>query len=677
MWLSFFCLSICLVTLLLCPGFLFAYGISRDRLFSLLSAPLCAVFLLATVSILNSALGLFTSPGFIMVELLSIAIAVAIIGAIARSRFGFAFTVPDLPASKVVVFALAFSFAIAIYNYAIPLDGPSSFAQDSDNSFHLSLIRSFVESGNWSSLGVSVYSGMGENQIAPFGGGFYPAVWHALAAFVCGIAGGDPCIAANVVNFTTLFIVFPFSSLLLFSVLFPDKKWAQVAGVVLSFAFSSFPWGTLLSVSGPLFPNTLGFSLVPACAALFIAFVNRVSEEQFRLKSALPYIVLLICGFVAMSLAHPNAVFTMAVFVVPFTLYRIFVYTDRFKSNLKRALVLGGAIAVFLAVWVLLYGSPFLYGVTHFRWASTASSSQAIINCLSLSFRLPACSFVLPVIVLAGVLYSIKEWRRYAWLSCSFVFACAIYIVGASSDGTLKGLVAGFWYTDPYRLGASACLMAMPLAAIGAYAIGSLLKMGFEALRFERVPTLLCVGAFAAAAVFFSFVGNYSIPGLAGVTTGFGDYRWCATFSNSYDRPNLFDEDEKAFCSKAKDIIGEDLVYNNADDGSVFAYPLYDINLVYKRSLGDRRKSINPDEQVLCEKLNEINENPEVKEILYRSGVKYILNLDYGGEPLYDRCYYGSYDPDNWRGMNALKDDNPSLKVVLSEGDCRLYKILY
>lgn len=111
MWLSFFCLSICLVALLLCPGFLFAYGVSRDRLFSLLSAPLCVVFLLATVSILNSALGLFTSSGFIMVELLCIAIAVAVIGAIARSRFDFAFTVPDLPAFKVVIFALAFSFA--------------------------------------------------------------------------------------------------------------------------------------------------------------------------------------------------------------------------------------------------------------------------------------------------------------------------------------------------------------------------------------------------------------------------------------------------------------------------------------------------------------------------------------------------------------------------------------
>ena len=110
------------------------WGIQRSP-FSLLSAPLCVVFLLATVSILNSALGLFTSSGFIMVELLCIAIAVAVIGAIARSRFDFAFTVPDLPAFKVVIFALAFSFAIAIYNYVIPLDGPFSFAQDSDTSF--------------------------------------------------------------------------------------------------------------------------------------------------------------------------------------------------------------------------------------------------------------------------------------------------------------------------------------------------------------------------------------------------------------------------------------------------------------------------------------------------------------------------------------------------------------
>lgn len=58
-------------------------------------------------------------------------------------------------------------------------------------------------------------------------------------------------------------------------------------------------------------------------------------------------------------------------------------------------------------------------------------------------------------------------------------------------------------------------------------------------------------------------------------------------------------------------------------------------------------------------------------------GVKYILNLDYGGEPLCERCCYGLYNSDDWRGMNALKGDDPSLKVVLLQGDCRLCEIQY
>lgn len=169
--------------LLILPGFLSVYGVSGSRLFSLMIAPLLSVFLLATISIANSVLGLRATPGLILSELLCVSVAVFVIGSIARSRFCLDPVTPSLPSLGIVVFALAFSFVVSIYNYVIPLDGPSSFAQDSDNSFHLSLIRSFAESGDWSSLGVSVYSGMGENLISPSEGGFYPAAWHALAAF--------------------------------------------------------------------------------------------------------------------------------------------------------------------------------------------------------------------------------------------------------------------------------------------------------------------------------------------------------------------------------------------------------------------------------------------------------------------------------------------------------------
>ena len=674
MWSQFFLLSVCLSVFLIAPGFLLAYGVTKNHWLSLLASPLLTVFLLSLFSILNGSLGIFTDLTVIGLEAASASLVTFAIGYVIGRKQEFASELCLLSNFKIVLLALAFSFSVAIFYYVLPLDGPSSFAQDSDNSFHLSLIRSFAESGNWSSLTASVYSGMGANQIASIGGGFYPAAWHDLAVLIFSIANSDPCLAANVVNFVILCIVFPLSNLLLLTVLFPEKPCLQVCGIIVSLAFSSFPWGTLLSVSGPLFPNTLGFSFVPACLGLLLMMMKTLAPFRFRAGASISLLV--VCGLFALVLSHPNSVFTLAIFLISLLLIEGFSISRRFGDKAKRFVFCGSLILLLVFVWILLYESPFLYGVTHFRWPSTASFSQAVVNCLSLSFRMPACSFVLSLLMLLGVLYSIKE-RKYFWLSCSFAMSCVIYIVGVSSSGFVKGLFSGFWYTDPYRLGASASVVCMPVATLGAYAFVRLMRKVCQKLGFERGSSRVVIGMFSALAVFFAYVGNYSLPGLSNVTTGFGDYKWCATMSNSYDRPNLFDEQEKSFCLKAADIVGKDLVYNNADDGSVFAYPLYDINLVYKRSLGDRRKNINSDEQVLCEKLNEINENPEVKEILYRSGVKYILNLDYGGEPLYDRCYYGSYDPDNWRGMNALKDDNPSLKVVLSEGDCRLYEILY
>ena len=69
------------------------------------------------------------------------------------------------------------------------------------------------------------------------------------------------------------------------------------------------------------------------------------------------------------------------------------------------------------------------------------------------------------LLVLIGLVRTCKD-RRYLWLGIALL-AFAIWFIGVTTEGTVKHLLAGFWYTDYYRTGAMAALFAIPLAAMG------------------------------------------------------------------------------------------------------------------------------------------------------------------------------------------------------------------
>lgn len=675
MWVLFCALFSALAALVLIPGALVTYGITGRKSFSLLLAPAISVSLIELLAIGYALVGIESSyvslaVGALFTGMLVISFRLIRVGRI-RCFSGF-----DLDV-KLLALALLFAFALTVDIYVLPLDGPASFAQDSDNTFHMSLIQSFVSSGCWSPLSASLYSDVGGcwTVSAPADvPSFYPAAWHALAASVVSIGGVSPEFAANVTNCVILVVVFPLSLLLLLLVIFPGKRLLQLSGIIVMYAFGSFPWGTLLSVSGPLFPNTLGFCLLPANAALCLMLFSRVGKGVgYRLRLA----GLLAMTMFSMLVAHPNAAFTLAIFLAPFLVSLIWRCSfKRLRSHKFATLICIIFIAAFVAVWVGLYFFPPLYATTHFEWATTATIVDASLNCFFLNYRWDGTNIFLILLVLLGVGYSVKR-RRYLWLTVSFILASGIYVVGSSCDGLVKGVVSGFWYTDPYRLGASACLLAIPLAAMGLYAALSLLRLALYKLNFSSTGSRASICFVLLFVVGGLYAGNISIPGYGQLSTPIGEYKATSRASNSYDRPNLLDEQEKGFCRKACLITGSDAVYNNSDDGSTFAYSLYGMNLVNRRSLGEARGTLNGDAALLTQKLNELDYNQEVRSVLRENKIKYILNLDYGGEPLGERCYYGGYNPDNWRGFNCLTDDNPGIKVILAEGDCRLYEVIY
>lgn len=684
MWSNFAVSSAFLFLVMMIPGFAFSRLVGLRRLDSFLAAPLFSLALLEIVSIAFSKLGISSSWTSVCIACL---LMFVVFGAIAFFRKGDrkaqGAEVRDRIWDLILVLYCVVAIIAATRMYLLPLDGPSSFVQDSDNSFHLAVIRSFVDTGDYSTLNVGLYQDMQLDSIVSASSGFYPAAWHMLAALVLSFSGQDVAFAANVTNYVMLLAAFPFSMLFFLKTVFPNKKGIVAAGTAVLFAFNGFPWGTLISVSGPLFPNTLGLMLMPACAALFILTVGADKNKTARLLLFSAFLV----GVFALGAAHPNSIFAMVVLLAPFVVYR---FSKWFVSKKEEKLATGRtsfgvAIASFVIpvmaiviIWTVCFLSPVFKGATSFTWAPTASHLQAVVNAVALSYRLPAGNYILAVLVAVGFFALLRE-KENAWLAFSYMFAVAIYIIGSSTTGFLQHFFAGFWYTDPYRLGACACLVAIPIAAVGFEVFWSLVLRLFNKLAYARWAKYVAGSVCFAVVVCGLYLYDFNLPGFGKVYTGLGDYNNCAVLSNDTKRDNLFDSNEQKFCQSVSDILDrqDGLIYNNADDGSAFAYPLYDLNLLYRRSAAEMLGSETDDNMTLRLSIDELATNKDVQRILEENNIKYILNLDLGGEVNEERCYYGYYVWDKWPGINSIDDSTPGLKVVLSEGDMRLYEIDY
>lgn len=678
MWSSFFLASAALLLLLIIPGFALARILRLDVFDALLFAPLLAIAFLELVAIVFSLMGVFVTGALLVVASALFSLCCFCVCKLLK-RCGLKHGPNRIVRCdnrgflvRVVVFFCVALF-LGTWIYVIPLDGPYSFAQDSDNSFHLSLVESFVNSGDYSALSVTLYHDIDASSIVSVAGGYYPAAWHLLAAFVASTFHQNAAFASNVVNYVILLYVFPSGVLLFMQTVFQRKSGIILSAAFVMFAFEGFPWGTLISVSGPLFPNTLGFSLVLPCSVAFILAMEKISNR----RSPFLELVCFFIGLFSLSVSHPSSVFTMAVLLAPYLVYFTAAYFARRDEPLSKPLrVASYAVPIVLVflVWIICYYAPPLKSVTSFTWAPTGSFLQSILNVITLKYRFPDTNYLLSILVLMG-LFRLVVCSKYRWLVFSYLLAALVFVVGSSSNGFLQHLFAGFWYTDPYRTAASACLLAIPLAAVG-------LNYCYEGLRglFGKRLTETSSHRFALGlsllVVSTLYIYTIELPDGKVVYTGLGDYNICSVRSNSFNRPNLFDEEEKEFCNQVSRLVDSDaVIYNNADDGSPFAYPLFDLNLLYRRSAAELIGSETRDGRVLRLGLNELSTNEDVKSILEENNVKYILNLDYGGIPTDERCYYGYYVWSKWPGINSIDDETPGLKILLSEGDMRLYEI--
>lgn len=696
MWFQLFIATLSAIVFLVAPGVSLALALGSSVEFSLGIAPLLALACYGLLSVCYGAVGIPCNWMTLFLFVLVIGVVLCLVHRYrpTRSRKGAAVDSDcrkldyseDLrrpfqafgilrhisPIQLALVLAILAGLATSLAVYVGNIGDPNAFIQNYDNASHLSRIHLFAQQQNYST----------------FLGGFYPSAWHGVAAMVESALGISSMMAEHATNLAFIIVVFPTSSVMLLSTLFPHRRRAVWMGGMLCLSFGFFPWRIMLF--GPLYPNLSAFAIMPAVAALFILLCE--SDISFSVRCR--YAVLFIAGGIAMALAQPNAIFSAGAFLIPFCVWRAYrlVYDMRAGKAHRIAIALLAAAALvvaFIACWVLLSQAPFMSSVVNYPRETRLGLAQAIRWALGFSFVLKRQQYLIGAVVVVGGIVLLTR-PKVRWVTISYALLVALFVVAISVEGPIKHILVGFWYSDFYRLAATVCVFAVPLVATGMDALACAVERCFDMLlpmhgnktqkdsarsRVDRAFRVLIAAVIVVAIMAINYIPFDFIPqyyrsyGLDAVSFEMHDM-----YQNPANR--VLDDKELAFVDRVKEIVSTDEeVFNNPFDGSVFTYAACNLDVTYN-SLGVEP---SPQTALLRERLCDIASDSSVRKAAQEEGVRYVLQLDQGfgknGFSDEGTVYLLGYDPKLWQGVNSIHDDTPGFECVLSDGDMRLYRV--
>ena len=693
MWSQFFLAVLVFFVLFYAPGYLIARSLIRDPLVALATAPLVSSCSYSVLSIICGEKGIYTTWVTLVAPTLlagAICMAVAHVRRADRGRGrDSAGAQPQSPDDssrpsgsmltalagelKVYLPYVLFGTAVCLVYFLKPLDGPESFTWRSDMCNHLNLIARFVNTGNWSMLHASIYEDVSKAAIPA--SAFYPAGWHVLAAILASCLGVSAPLAANAVNCILIAFTIPTSSYLLIRSTLSDKPLAMQLGAIFPLAFGCFPWRLLIPPG--LSPFMFGLTSAIVVVAQFVDACKTFRDIR---SSIGPAILFALCLF-ASAFAHPSCMFTALLMLVPYVSSLVWrLSTRRFAthSTAKGILCVCGFLLLVLAAWSVCYRVPQIYAMCQYPNMAYARKADALIQVVFMGFKAVPIQPVLAFFVWTGIAYSLYR-TQYLWASCGFLIFSGLYCFSATVDPSFKGFVTGLWYSNTIRIAACACVIAVPLAALGLFATVRVAQSIFKLVSDNRdaaarrcrlvlIPALLI-----GASVFAIFYPSFTLPHFDKKTvTAFGYVTKRARHYNNVNN-NMLSPDEREFLKQVKEVTGDDLVINFAFDGSCYAYVTNDVNTFTRRFFSG---GYSANARYINAHLNEVATDNQVLELLREYDAQYVLLLDI--DELADEAtiYDDGFNSIIWRGLVQLDDDTPGFEIILSEGDMRLYRIV-
>ena len=652
------------------PGTLLNASLTKDATKAICLAPATSIALLSIFAIVNPRLGIWTQYSSLMIELGCVALGFLVSSAaLNRHTAQNSITIKKKELCCLVLF-FTISAIIAAYVFLTVLDGPDCYFQAWDNQTHLRKIRAFVETGNYSSFNSQFYKNA-QTAPEPLVNSFYPSAWHLLAAMLVSLLDVPVAQAANAVNVLCVGIILPLTLFLCLQEFGIKKPSSLALCAIICLGVPIYPWD-LISY-GPLYPNLLGFCLLPGEISLFFGLFNKFN--QLKLADTLKGVILLFLGLISLALAHPNTVFAWGFILAPYLISSFKVFISAKYRNIPSIVCYAIPIAAIFLIWISFTRIPFMHEIVDCKWPAFTSVPQALLSALFLGTTTHPIQILIPLLTFIGVYIELKN-RKFC-LVATYGLLVIFYTIDAGSNLPVKPLLTGFWYNDYHRVSAMLGLISIFLACLAINRIFVYLEDKIS----EQKPSVrtAIAGVIAAGMIALIFYPSIPIPRKQELQTAFG-YE-INEMRNQFDKEliyyDLFSPLEEDFCKTtlAKYNSDNSVVINNPDDGSLFAYGVYGVNMYYRYWYPPAPDTETKESKVIRHHLNEIASNENVRNAVKQIGAKYVIQLDHG-EPIQEyRIQYNYDNADEWRGIDLIDETTPGFTLVASNDDIRLYKI--
>lgn len=551
--------------------------------------------------------------------------------------------------------------------------GFGAFQPDNDNATHLAIIKNMASSKILSVLSTSAYFDTSVSPDINTAGSFYPSIFHLLAALSILTSGVAVQTAENITAAVIIAMVYTSGCYVLFRAIEPSNRNLTIAGVVGSLLIVGFPWRFI--VWGPLYPNLLSLSLIPAALSVEIEICNSIKENKLDLRQ----VFLFLLTIIAVSGSHPNGLFTLGVLSIGLLSDTLFskVRATTKKGKFIPVFATIGFLACVIAIWTICFLLPAFQGVVNYKWPANQSLHKAVISLLFFGFTRDSGDPILLILLCIGIVHTMRR-KEFRWLVASYLLTAFMFIIAVSSDGVVKQYLCGFWYCDHNRIAACTSLAAMPLICIGIASVFSLLDnsvSNWHSIKTKGTPIIkLSASVLIILIVCFPFfIDNY-----LGYPTTFQDYKRLLDYKFDKESPSVYSSDEVDFVNKSDKLIKPGAkVINIPFDGSCLAYDIQGLNTYYRdpHISGSKNSTETEHSWLYRKQLSNYLDCQQIRDALKNDHIEYVLMLDDGeseGEP---ERYFAGYNENDWSGITSINENTPGFSLVLAKDDMKLYRI--
>ena len=659
-WLATIPLLLFAVVVAFVPGYVMGWALRVPARLRVFYAPLLTFALVAVSAIVLGKTGIAWSLiSFVSVAAVLVAAAAGVMHLVGRRWPALAsasWPGNDVPVAWPVVGAVLGGFLV-LHMTEDMVYGPEAFSQSLDNSFHMNAIRWIQEHGDASSLTLGAVSAADQQPA------FYPAGWHDFVSLIYSTTGTSIATATIVTVLLAAGILWP-CSLVALSLSIPKLRRLQALAIpAMICGFAAFP-GLLLRW-GVLFPNLLGYALLPSFVALMVYLVQVMVRGEYAALLSLCLAALV--DVAGLALVHPNAVVSAMVFALPLVLAGMawIVRSRELASRQKwvRSALLGLVILGCVGAWWFLRPGASASNT----WEPMLTEGEALYQFLFLGLENGNQlgdtfnpSHVVGFLALWGVGYLLYK-RRNLWLIASWALIGYLWIIAATVPrGDFRLLMVGPWYTDHFRLAALVVFPSVLLAGIGlGGAVEGLFVRIMHAIPRDKQVKVAPALMGASMVLVLVVAGLTSrVPSVQETTLAVSkEYRVTpSSVVVTQDELNVINEIPKI-------VPKGDTIVNNPWDGSPFIYALADRHLTSYHF----EFQTSPKYAAIINDLKDAATNPEVCREVTQYRAYWYVHME-------NQLNFG---PDAQKNYDALVEASATdlMTPVYSSGPVVLYRI--